>query len=240
MSSKTINIYCDESCHLEHDHIPVMALGAPVCPTDERRRITERIWELKAKHGLARSFEAKWTKVSPAKKAFYEELIALFFAEDALAFRAVVIPDKSLLDHERFGQNHDTFYYKMYYRLLTALLENSNRYHIYLDIKDTQGQKKVNKLHEVLCNAHLDFDRDMIERIQQMHSHEVELMQLTDLLIGALAYHFRNLAGSQAKLELIEQIKSLSGLSLNSSSLLSAHKFNLFVWDAQGTPNVAA
>lgn len=238
--SRVMNIYCDESCHLEHDHIPVMVLGALVCPVEERRRITELIWALKEKHGLARNFEAKWTKVSPAKKAFYEELIALFFAEDALSFRAVVIPDKSLLDHGRFAQSHDDFYYKTYYRLLTALLENSNRYHIYLDIKDTQGQKKVNKLHEVLCNAHLDFDRDMIERIQQVHSHEVELMQLTDLLIGALAYRFRNLNSSGAKLELIEQIKSYSKLSLRSSSLLTARKFNLFVWEAQGVSDAAA
>ena len=239
MSSKNINIYCDESCHLEHDHIPVMVMGALTCPIEERRRITESIWHLKEQHGLARSFEAKWTKVSPAQKTFYEELIALFFSEDALSFRAVVIPDKSLLDHGRFGQSHDDFYYKTYYRLLTALLENGNRYRIYLDIKDTQGQQKVNKLHEVLCNAHLDFDRDMIERIQQVHSHEVELMQLTDLLIGALAYRFRNLTGSQTKLELIEQIKSRSKLSLKSSSLLSARKFNLFVWEAQGALNVA-
>lgn len=238
--SSVMNIYCDESCHLEHDHIPAMVLGALVCPMEERRRITECIWTLKEKYGLARDFEAKWTKVSPAKKAFYEELITLFFTENALNFRAVVIPDKSRLDHGQFGQSHDDFYYKMYYRLLTALLENSNRYRIYLDIKDTHGQKKVDKLHEVLCNAHLDFDRNMIERIQQVHSHEVELMQLTDLLIGALAYRFRNLTGSQTKLDLIEQIKLHSKLSLSSSSLLSARKFNLFVWEAQGASNVAA
>jgi hypothetical protein len=27
-----IKIYCDESCHLENDHIPVMVLGAVTCP----------------------------------------------------------------------------------------------------------------------------------------------------------------------------------------------------------------
>jgi hypothetical protein len=29
---RTFNVYCDESCHLEHDHIPVMAWGAVSCP----------------------------------------------------------------------------------------------------------------------------------------------------------------------------------------------------------------
>jgi len=28
----TYNIYCDESCHLEHDGIPTMVIGAVWCP----------------------------------------------------------------------------------------------------------------------------------------------------------------------------------------------------------------
>ena len=30
--TKTYNIYCDESCHLEKDQIPVMVLGGGVVP----------------------------------------------------------------------------------------------------------------------------------------------------------------------------------------------------------------
>ena len=26
------NVYCDESCHLEHDGIPTMVIGAAWCP----------------------------------------------------------------------------------------------------------------------------------------------------------------------------------------------------------------
>ena len=33
------NVYCDESCHLEHDHQNVMALGAVWCPLDKVREI---------------------------------------------------------------------------------------------------------------------------------------------------------------------------------------------------------
>ena len=29
--ARTFNVYCDESCHLEHDHILVMAWGAVYC-----------------------------------------------------------------------------------------------------------------------------------------------------------------------------------------------------------------
>jgi hypothetical protein len=34
---RTFNVYCDESCHLEHDGIPVMAWGAVTCPEGEAR-----------------------------------------------------------------------------------------------------------------------------------------------------------------------------------------------------------
>lgn len=33
--SRLYNAYCDESCNLEHDGIPIMALGAVTCPERE-------------------------------------------------------------------------------------------------------------------------------------------------------------------------------------------------------------
>lgn len=43
----TINMYCDESCHLEHDGINVMGLGAVWCDKKHVREINERIREIK-------------------------------------------------------------------------------------------------------------------------------------------------------------------------------------------------
>lgn len=227
-----INIYCDESCHLEHDHQKAMVLGAVWCPQTHRAAIARAIRELKAKHGLQTNFEIKWTKVSPAKLGFYRELIDLFFSDERLHFRALVIPDKSKLNHDAFSQDHDTFYYKMFFQLLKVIFEDDNRYSIYLDIKDTRGQEKVNKLHEVLCNSQYDFDREMIERVQQVHSHEVEQLQLTDLLIGAISYVQRGLESSPAKMALIEHVRAKSNLSLLKSTFPSERKFNLFIWQA--------
>lgn len=69
------NIYCDESGHLEHDHLPVMVLGAVWCPQSVTREVAERIREIKTRHGLDRRFEVKWTKVSPAKAQLYLDLV---------------------------------------------------------------------------------------------------------------------------------------------------------------------
>ena len=64
-----------------------------------------------------------------------------------------------------------------------------------------------------------DFSRDIIDGIQNVRSHEVEIIQLVDLLIGAIAYCNRNLKTSDAKIRLIDRIKDLSGYDLTSSTL---------------------
>ena len=41
------NVYCDETCHLEHDGINVMVLGAVWCPQNKLKEINQRIREIK-------------------------------------------------------------------------------------------------------------------------------------------------------------------------------------------------
>jgi hypothetical protein len=230
--SEVINVYCDESCHLEHDHQSAMTLGALWCKKDRARQAADRMREIKARHGLAEKFEVKWTKVSPAKVQFFLELVDYFFDEEDLHFRALIVPDKSRLEHGAFGQTHDDWYYKMYFDLLKVVIEPESRYHIYLDLKDTQGKAKVRKLHEVLAHAHYDFSREIIERIQTVRSHEVELLQLADLLIGAVSYANRGLSSSTAKTALVEHVRRRSRYSLTQTTLLRESKVNLFCWRA--------
>lgn len=224
------NIYCDESCHLEHDNQKVMVLGAVWCPLDKVHEISIRLREIKARHGMKQGFETKWTKVSPAKQTMYLDLLDYFFDDDDLHFRSLVVPDKTKLRHDNFCQNHDTWYYKMFFDLLKVLFIPKNRYRIYLDIKDTRSATKVAKLHNVLCNNMYDFERKIIERVQTVHSHEVELLQLADLIIGAIAYVNRGLSGNAGKNALIARIRERTGYGLAKSTLLKEEKVNLFVW----------
>jgi len=231
--SEIFNIYCDESCHLENDHQKAMVLGAVWCPLDKTREIAVRLREIKQKHGLAPNFEVKWIKVSPAKKALYLDLIDYFFDDDDLYFRALIVPDKSLLRHDGFpGQDHDIWYYKMYFDMLKVILRPTARYRIYLDIKDTCGASKAAKLHEVLCNSRYDFSQQVIERLQLVHSHEIEQIQLADLLIGAIGYLSRGLHDNSGKLALIERMQKRSGYDLTRSTLLREEKMNIFRWHA--------
>jgi hypothetical protein len=231
---RTFNVYCDESCHLEHGHIQVIAWGAVSCPAGDTRAIAEAVRALKADHGLAPDFEVKWGKVSPAQAAFYLALVDLFLSDERLRFRGLLVPDKSLLDHGRFGQSHDDWYYKMYFTMLRPIFTAPHRYRIYLDVKDTRGGPKTRKLHDVLANSLYDFDHECIQRVQQVRSHESELLQLADLLIGALTYANRGLASSAAKTGILDHLRAQLGRqALTRTSAFAAIKFNILVWQAQ-------
>lgn len=231
--SQAVRIYCDESCHLENDHIPVMVLGGVWCPAEKSREIAERIREIKVAHGHHPDFEIKWAKVSPAQRKFYLAILDYFFDDDDLHFRALVVPDKSKLAHECFGQNHDTWYYKMYFDMLKNLLSPEKAYEIYLDIKDTRSADKVKKLHEILCNNFYDFSRRIILRVQNVRSHEIQQVQLADLLIGAVSYANRSLNSSSAKSALVQRMQQRSRYTLTRSTLLLERKVNIFVWQAR-------
>ncbi len=229
------SLFCDESCHLEHDRQRSMTLGAVYCPTSFVHEANIAIRRIKAEHGFNPEAEVKWTKVSAAGASLYTTLLEYFFAQDELHFRALVIPDKSKLHHEIFEQTHDEWYYKMYFEMLKAVLSPVDCYRIYLDIKDTRSASRVAKLREVLCNNMYDFSSSIIDRVQTVRSNEVELLQLTDLMIGALSYIHRGLSGNKGKQDLIGLIQERTQLNLMRSTLPRASKFNLFIWQPRGT-----
>jgi hypothetical protein len=226
-----LNIYCDESCHLEHDGQPAMVLGAIWCASDYSRSIADALRELRERHGLSRYLEIKWGGVSPAHLDFYLDLVNFFFDDPRLKFRCVIAP-KDALTHEVFGQDHDDWYYKMYFLLLRRLLEDrSHRYRIYLDVKDTKSGQKLRRLHDVLCNNMRDFSQEVLQQVQALHSHEVQQIQLADFLTGAVSYGARGLHQSAAKLAVLESVVARTRRPLTESTWYSESKFNIFRWD---------
>jgi len=227
-----INIYCDESCHLENDNINVMILGGIICPQDKLKEANKDLKEIKNSFGIPANLELKWTKVSPAKIDLYKALIYYFFDNKHLKFRGLVIPDKSQLDHERFNQTHDDWYYKMYYVMLKAILLDAKEYQIYIDIKDTNSYRKSQELKKYLSIL----SKNSIKKLHPIRSDEIQIMQLADLFIGAVGYCNRdfpkNHIKSIAKQEIIQLIQNRSKCSLTQTTY--DEKFNMLMWTPQG------
>lgn len=225
---KSYNIYCDESCHLLNDQSKVFTLGGVWADQEATPQILEDLRKIKTAHNLSTKFEAKWIKVSKAKQDYYCDVVRYFFENENLHFRAIVVPDKTLLDHSKFNQDHDTWYYKMFYLLISVLLKPDFHYNLYLDIKDTKSNLKVSELKRILNIA--NNDDFPIVKAQQVRSHEVEIMQITDLLLGALSYNHRGLNENEGKTKVIEAIETSIGKTTLNSSSVDEDKFNVLVW----------
>ncbi len=217
--TKTFNLYCDESCHLQNDHKPYMFLGSVSSAFNQVERHCERIKELKVKHNFYA--EIKWSKVSISKIRFYMDLLDYFFDTD-LRFRAVGV-DKSKISCEKFGITYDDFYYKMYYQLLNHNIDMQWHYNVYLDIKDTLSAYKVRKLKDIL-----NVQYGVFRNVQNVHSRECLLLQLSDFLMGAISYN-ANMQDKKnlAKQQIIDKIKRHSSLP-DLSKTNQSNKFNLF------------
>lgn len=115
---------------------------------------------------------------------------------------------------------HEAWYYDCYFDLLRRAIKPAFGKHIiYLDVKDTRGGPRIRALEERLSDAHYDWlrdgDKQTVEAVRQIHSSEVLLDQLADVLLGALSWIIAppvragNLRPSPAKQALAKKVKTL-------------------------------
>lgn len=221
MIENTYNYYCDESCHLRNDQKSFMVLGYISVPYNRIKRFKEEIKEIRQKH--KNSLEVKWTNLNQWNYAFYSDLVDFFFDRMDLNFRAILV-DKNRYAAEKCGNDYDRFYYLMYYQLIYHKLDICNEYNIYLDIKDELSTYRINELKNIL-----NVKMGTIKKIQHIRSHEVDLLQLCDLFIGAISYSANEKEQkSISKMKLIEKIKKRSNCDLFSQTPKNEIKFNLF------------
>lgn len=219
-------IFCDESCHLEFDKSDIMVLGSICCTAAEVPALNKEIKELRHKHGYHN--EIKWTKLINKQKDFYSSLLEMFFASTLMRFKATIVTNKHLLNHESYNDGeHDKFYYKMFYYTLRDFMKPDDNFQIYLDYKDTKGGQRARKLSSVICNesrGSVNADFTII------HSHESQMIQLCDLLIGAIAYKNRTDIEKRSDIKnfIIVKIEELSGRHLDEPTAQWEEKFNLF------------
>jgi len=220
-----IKIFCDESNHLYNDKSDLMVIGGISCPSEEVEATNRYIKYLKHKHNAV--MELKWTKLNSNKKEFYKELLEFFFSQVNLKFNAQMVMNKSKLNHDDYNDgNADIFYYKMYFYTINPLLKEFEEHNIFLDYKDTHGGERVEELRKVIKNANIN-SKSIFTII---HSHESQIMQLVDIIIGAIGYKNREDIEkvSDIKNYIIKLLEEMSGFSLNNSTPEWEGKFRIY------------
>lgn len=229
--SETINIYCDESCHLENEKCKIMTVSCLRCPKTHVRQISEDIRAIKQKHKIWKFAELKWSKVSQSKEDFYFDLLNYFLNNHYLHFRAIII-NKEILDHKSYQQTHTEWYYKMVYDLVKYILDNNSNdydYNVYTDKKENsfEARQALLKAKECLSNHY----RKKIH-VQNIESHKSEILQLNDFIQGIISYHNRKMhlinGANPTKKKLTKHLIDILRIDLNKKN--RNNKFNIFIW----------
>lgn len=221
-----INVYSDESRHFSDNQY--MVIGSIWCDASAVKQFAGKIQMIRNKHNIPRKDEIKWAKISSSRKEFYFDLVKLFFSDDSVNYRAIII-HKAMLNHEKFNQTADDFYYKaQYYMIKNIVIRNCADYRIYLDYKDAYSPAKCKELSGYLKRT---FDLSCSNFFcQPIRSYESTLLQMADLITGAIAASNNGGNKVQAKNEVAALIEEYAGQRLIDKTDRRVEKFNLFRW----------
>ncbi|WP_111266311.1 DUF3800 domain-containing protein [Marilutibacter maris] len=216
------HVFIDESSQNDHHY---MVLGALVLPGSGVAPATQMVEDVLTVHRMSNS-EFKWSKVSRGKADAYRAIINLYFDEFAprgAEFHALVI-DNHELDHRGYNNGDpDLGFNKFLFSLLRHRVGRrfgcTERIVVDLDARNTS--RHPDELQRVLNSAMGrdlgDFHIAPFSRIAHRDSRNTRLLQLADLLAGAVAWHKNDHDAhphaSPAKVALANHIANRVGLS---------------------------
>jgi len=229
-------VYCDEafpdlftSRSQNIAQANYLMIGSLWLPHTLRVELKSQISELRKKHNAWG--EIKWSKVSPSKLHFYLDLVNLFFAHgDNLRFRCVMV-EHEFVDFKRHNGDYELGFYKFYYQLLHHWINDYNEYQFFCDLKSNKDPQRFQTLKKVLSKANLMAD---VKAVQALPSREVVLIQLCDLLLGAVSARLnKTLKDGSAKSHLVSEVEERLGGILE-PTYRTAKKINIFKINLQG------
>jgi hypothetical protein len=235
----TINIYCDESRY-SNPFEQYFLIGCLSLPREKKPEVDNLLKAVRRKFGFMP--ELKWSNVTAAKLPYLNELLEVFFSSE-LEFRAIIVDKSKLKLSPRKLPTEHTFY-KFYYLLLRGLMTAGRDYYVFVDQRNKSEARSLGEL-EGYLRGHLhkvnldenssvgdnNADPRYLRQLQEVSSDQVILIQLLDLLMGAVGYYWNGFRGSDAKVKLIEGILARLGKQdLKFSSRLYDKKWNQFVW----------
>jgi hypothetical protein len=217
-------IYCDESRAELFKEPPggnnFVLIGGIWIKAEDREEHKAAIKAIRSAHSLYAEF--KWKKVSPSHLHFYKDLIQMFFERD-IRFRTLVLRADEL-NAVRFHQSdNELMFYKFYYQLLHHWIIDFNNYRIFLDTKTNRLPDRLKTLGQCLSNSNITSSL----KLQALPSHELDLIQLADLLIGTVSYRLHGRDSSPAKMEVLGEMESCLGREIGPTSR-DEGKFNVF------------
>ncbi|MBI4721635.1 MAG: DUF3800 domain-containing protein [Candidatus Stahlbacteria bacterium] len=230
------HIYCDESRQTQDRY---MVLGG-IITTAKNVELFNQAMQL-YRDGQNMRAEIKWGKVSDKKLSEYKALIDLFFSfNEALHFKSIVF-DTSLINYKTYSSgDKELGFYKFWYQFLLhsfgAYAKKEDGYLVFMDRR--QSSYSLSELKSVLNNGIRKrygdrIRKDIFRNIQPLDSKKSNMIQLADVLMGAIGYQWNGChtraEARRSKILLSEYIKGKAGLiSLAQPTPFSRKNFSIW------------
>lgn len=194
-----------------------MVIGAVVTNGNSTVEILRALVQVREKHALRN--EIKWTRVSNNKFDAYKDFIDLFFDlkdQNRIHFHSIIV-NMHKVNNRKFNEgDREIFMRKMTYQLLIKIgrhYQSEANLNVYLDHRETKHP--ISNLQNVL-NAGIArrwaVGGRPFKRVVYRDSKTSDLIQLNDILIGAVAHRknrrYEEPGASQAKVNLAQHIIS--------------------------------
>ncbi|MEM8493845.1 MAG: DUF3800 domain-containing protein [Planctomycetota bacterium] len=208
-----------------------MLIGGLWMPATEAVKLRAEIAGWRVRDNMAR--ELKWGKVSVHRLEEYKRFVDLFFGRPEVRFGCIVI-EQSLVDHKVFNDGDaELGFYKFYFLLVSRRSSPRHRHIVYTDERTNAKAGRLTDLQKCVNAWH--FREGALSRVvrdvQPVCSKTDDLIQLADVLLGAVMYRAHDRSGSPAKVALAEHIEARLGRQrLDASTSPLAKKFNVWRW----------
>lgn len=228
------DVYCDESrpdlLGSKNPPAQFMVIGSLWLATEHRDSYKQAVHELRNRHNVGGEF--KWQKVSPSRQTFYDELIDWFFRQgDDLRFRCIAVEHEKVNLLKFHNKDQELGFYKFYYQMLHHWILDCNEYSVYCDFKSNRQSDRLHVLQKCLEASNLS---SQILAVQSIRSKESVLMQLADVLTGAVGASLNGtLQSESAKAILVSGIEARLERPIG-HTIKAEQKFNVFVIDLRG------
>lgn len=241
------HVYCDESGTSERFTV----IGLIFCRDNVAAPFERWLEKISSEH-QASEHEVKWTKLKKHNVILYKKYLDAFCAARRKGYAQffAIIVDNSQMNHRLYNEgDKEIGFNKMLFQLLYSLIRKfRSRPRIYAYLDERTTKHTPDRLRTML-NAKARRDLKIVHNpyrvCQFRYSHEVRLIQLADLICGAIHYKInrKDHAGDAAahKIEVVEYLTNAVGLhTLAAPTPWPADGFDLWHIDltarAKGVP----
>jgi hypothetical protein len=212
-------IYCDESRQTS-EHF--MVIGGIIIRQENAEAVNEILADYRIDFGMIK--ELKWGRVSKRFIEQYKKFIDIFFElieSNKIIFHCIIMDTKKFRQLQK-GKDKEVGFYTVYYYLLLHRFgrryhseKHNCRFHLKLDQRNSTFP--LDRLNKYLNNALIGYGVRYrpFRSIEPIDSKHHDLLQMVDILIGAIGYEKNQLnvkvGASPAKTELIMHLTKKSG-----------------------------